>query len=47
MCALQAREDDALRLLSVAIDHMTAQGYTAKVLYHNLYVTRFIKIVLC
>ena len=29
---MQAHEDDALRLLAVAIDHITSCGYTAKVL---------------
>ena len=29
---MQAHEDDTLRLLAVAIDHITSCGYTAKVL---------------
>ena len=29
---MQAHEDDALRLLAVAIGHITSCGYTAKVL---------------
>ena len=38
--ALQAQEDDALRLLAVASDHITAHGYTAKVLvFYSQYNT--------
>ena len=41
---MQAHEDDALKLLAVAADHITSCGYTAKVI---MFVSKSINFVFC